>query len=63
MKNLIMVLFSPMSPPKNYSFSQRNFAQEYEQMRTEYQRKQERPSCSLNTREMKFDYPLSTSRN
>lgn len=62
MKNLIMALLTPMSPPKNYSFAQRNFAQEYQDMKNEYVRKQQvKPAYSLGP--AKFDYPLSNCRN
>ncbi|MBI2810065.1 MAG: hypothetical protein HYX67_04455 [Candidatus Melainabacteria bacterium] len=61
MRNLIMALLTPLSPPKNYSFSQRNFAQEYIDMKEEYERKQQqKPVYRLGV--AKFDYPLSNSR-
>lgn len=62
MRDLIMALLTPMSPPKNYSFAQRNFAQEYKDMKDEYVRKQQvKPVSSLGP--AKFDYPLSNCRS
>ncbi|CAN5264844.1 hypothetical protein BH10CYA1_BH10CYA1_36170 [soil metagenome] len=62
MRNLIMALLTPLSPPKNYSFSQRNFAQEYKDMKDDYVRKQQpKPIHQLGP--AKFDYPLSNSRS
>ncbi|MBS1955029.1 MAG: hypothetical protein JST89_12655 [Cyanobacteria bacterium SZAS-4] len=62
MRDLIMALLTPMSPPKNYSFAQRNFAQEYKEMKDDYMRKQQvKPVASLGP--AKFDYPLSGCRN
>lgn len=62
MRDLLIALFTPMSPPKNYSFSQRNFAQEYEAMKAEYMRKQQKQSVYRAGGAAKFEYPLSSSR-
>ncbi len=40
MKNWIMALFSPINPPQNYSFADRNFDQEYKVMKDAYLKKQ-----------------------
>ena len=62
MRDLIIALFTPMSPPKNYSFTQRNFAQEYQDMKNEYVRKQQQKVYRAGGA-AKFDYPMSNSRN
>jgi hypothetical protein len=35
-----MALFSPISPPKNYSLADRNFDQEYRELKDAYLKKQ-----------------------
>jgi hypothetical protein len=63
MRDFLIALFTPMSPPKNYSFAQRDFAQEYQEMKKEYNRKQQKQNVYRAGGAAKFDYPLSGSRN
>ena len=60
MRDLIIALFTPMSAPKNYSFAERNFAQEYQDMKNEYVRKQQ-PKVYSAGGAAKFDYQVSNS--
>lgn len=62
MRDLLIALFTPMSPPKDYSLSQRNFAQEYEEMKAEYLSKQQKQAVYRAGGAAKFEYPLSSSR-
>ncbi|HEY9733748.1 MAG TPA: hypothetical protein V6C89_17665 [Drouetiella sp.] len=40
--SLLKALFTPIMPPKNYSFESRNFESEYEQMKRQYLEAQRR---------------------
>jgi hypothetical protein len=62
MRDFLIALFTPMSPPKNYNFAQRNFAQEYQEMKEEYIRKQQQKVYRAGGA-AKFDYPLSGTRH
>ncbi len=62
MRDFLIALFTPMSPPKNYNFSQRNFAQEYQEMKDEYIQKQQRKAVYRAGGSAKFEYSLSGSR-
>lgn len=56
MKNLIMALFSPINPPKNYRLSDRNFDQEYRDMKAAYEKQQQKGSAYDALRNQKFEY-------
>ncbi|HEY9678783.1 MAG TPA: hypothetical protein V6C76_12290 [Drouetiella sp.] len=56
MKKLIIALLTPLSPPKNYCFSERNFEDEYQQMKSAYEKRQtKKPQCAALINQ-KFEY-------
>ncbi|CAN5417178.1 hypothetical protein BH10CYA1_BH10CYA1_02130 [soil metagenome] len=57
--SLLQALFAPIMPPKNYSFEERNFESEYEEMKRQYAKAQRGSSISESASEAKFSMPLS----
>jgi len=57
--SLLKALFLPIMPPKNYSFEDRNFESEYEEMKLQYTKSQRQNNTSKLVAEAKFDVPLS----
>jgi hypothetical protein len=60
-----MALLSPMSPPKDYSFAERNFDQEYQSMKADYERKQQQQQQQSfrPNGESKFDFSPTGSKS
>jgi hypothetical protein len=58
-----MALFSPINPPQNYSFADRNFAQEYKESKDAYlkQQQQQQQFSASEISQAKFDFPLACS--
>ena len=57
--SLLKALFTPIMPPKNYSFEQRNFETEYEEMKRQYLNKQRPNGTAAATLEADSQVPLS----
>jgi hypothetical protein len=59
MKRWIQALFLPLLPPTNYCVAERNFETEYESMKKQYLKKQERTSSGKSICEAKLNMPLA----
>lgn len=57
--SLMKALFTPIMPPKNYSFEKRNFETEYEEMKRQYLKKQRQNGTSASAFENDSQVPLS----